>query len=152
LGTNDYIADSINTKVSVIQFPDSAGVSCGFSYQNFRIPKSLNDYGIAFINYDLGVLENSPCDTLGSIGVVEVEAATKKIITKNYGNILTIYHHENLPISVGLYDIQGKLLHTYAPSLYHTINLNNYAAGMYFLQISNEYDELIETLKANAVR
>jgi hypothetical protein len=103
---------------------------------------SLIDYDQACSKYDAQVANSSG---------IQKQVLTK-IVTLSQDNVLYLYHHQNLPISVGLYDIQGKLLHTYAQSLYHIINLNNYAAGMYFLQISNEYDELIETLKANAVR
>jgi hypothetical protein len=139
-GANGYISDNINTKVSVIQFPDNAGTSCGFSYQNLTMPKTMNNSNRTFnlvTNYDLGVLENSPCDTLGSIGVVEVGGKKEMQITPTLPNAYTVQFTGDAtkyPIEITLTDALGKNIANYtATSPELNIDLTKYAQGIYFI-------------------
>ena len=73
-------------------------------------------------------------------------ANTGKIVVEKEGNTLYLYHKLGEPISVGLYDVQGRLLKTYPDYGYQILNLNGYAAGIYMVRVSTE-GETIETLK-----
>jgi WD40 repeat protein len=134
-GPNGYISDNINTKVSVIQFPDNAGTSCGFSYQSFSLletPSSSYCFYNTITNYDLGVLENSPCDTLGSTGVALPPTQTPLAIKKTGETTYQITTTK--PTTLTLTDALGRQLRTIkAEAGNTTIDLNNYAQGVYFI-------------------
>jgi len=58
--------------LGVINNPDSLGAACNFNPYGLYIGTNCNRQGlINYINYDLGPLVNSPCDTLTTTGLSE---------------------------------------------------------------------------------
>ncbi|MBK7886309.1 MAG: hypothetical protein IPJ86_03120 [Bacteroidetes bacterium] len=108
----NYIKDSVNTTLSVIQNPDHLGTACNFQLNGFSLGNSKVNVGLPNSpNYNLGAWVGSPCDTL-SVGIVKHTAtdfhlspnpAHDKITISTFGDI-----HK---VKLQLRNLQGQLLH-----------------------------------------
>ena len=70
--------------LGIINNPDSLGSACNFNPYGLYIGTNCNRQGlINYINYDLGPLVNSPCDTLTTTGLSENPAKPKISLAPN---------------------------------------------------------------------
>jgi hypothetical protein len=81
-GPPDTIGD-FNTHLSTIEFPDSAGTACNFQLWSVPLGRVYYDGLGSAPNYYLGPLENSPCDTLLTTGLSELNPTSQITLAPN---------------------------------------------------------------------
>ena len=138
--TGAFILDSINTKASVIQNPDGIGTACNLTYNSFNMNCAINnngDTGITphHINYDLGVVEASVCDSLFGVGVVALPARTSGLAVRSLGGGQYVVGFGAGTAELRLTDATGNELRRFAcTGTEQLIDLSSYAQGIYFLR------------------
>ena len=98
-------SNNIGDKVSVIQYPDSGGLACGFAREHFQIAGCLGAYLISnHLHYELN--GNGQCDT--PVVINEQQAAVSPLLTPNPtgGEIMLL--SGGLSELFVLYDLQGR--------------------------------------------
>jgi hypothetical protein len=131
--------------LSVINFPDSAGLACDFQPWSFYLGGKRTYWGLPNNpDYDLGPLVGSPCDTL--VGISETQPSI------NNPSLNIFYHPDwqtafiNASNLIGtngtmeIFDVQGKMVHQEDIQIgngNYTFNFNmtGMAVGMYFVNL-----------------
>jgi hypothetical protein len=138
----DTVFVTVNTYLSVINEPDSLGVSCNYvglgQYLNgFRTYAGLpND-----VNLALGPLNGSICDTL-SVGLSEVKDVIpiQAFPNPSTGNFTMNIKQEAIPkegFAYVIYSLQGQLIQEGVFKARTTlINLSAFESGMYLLNVT----------------
>ena len=106
--------------LNVINSPDSFGLACDFTPHSFKINHDCYTFNIpSFPNYDLGVLEGSPCDTIVNIptGLQPPNSHSFRISPNPATTWLNIVYETSADGLFELFDINGKRVA--ATSLYH---------------------------------
>jgi hypothetical protein len=81
---NPFVLDSGNAYLGVIQSPNLSGVSCNFDRYGLYLNGYKSDFHLpSQINYDLGPLENSPCDTLITTSLSELNPTPQITLAPN---------------------------------------------------------------------
>jgi hypothetical protein len=134
--------DSLSTNLSVINSPDSSGISCNFTPYAFGLKNRKSYLGIPNIpNYNLGVLENVNCDSILGTGII----ANNRIDFKLYPNPSSnscIIDLNNIPerkCRATLCTIEGQIVKDISilPSIRRTyLELSELHAGVYFVKVS----------------
>lgn len=137
--------------LSVINYPDSSGPSCGFFLNGFFVGRGTNgSYLSQAPNYDLGPIDGSSCDTLGIDTRPADPDTTVKVTQDIWPEQLKVYPNpvqEQVIIESGrgmevtayhLYDLQGKVLQESVfknplPSM--EINIIDIPPGHYILEV-----------------
>ncbi|MFM2157395.1 MAG: hypothetical protein RL516_2144 [Bacteroidota bacterium] len=141
----------INSNISVINYPDSAGAACDFQPFSFNLGGHRAYYGLPNNpNYELGPLVGSPCDSL-TVGIIE---------TVGYKNNITVYYDVNWQVAFvnakglrgkkfafELYNINGQLIQQQQGMLdseYYTNNLSlvGVADGLYVVRLKTDKEVL----------
>ncbi|MEP7169732.1 MAG: T9SS type A sorting domain-containing protein [Bacteroidota bacterium] len=134
----------------VINYPDSAGLSCDFSLHGFALPPNYGgNTGLPnFPNYRLGRLNGSPCDTLTAISYAESNNVELKILPNpNEGNFIIKYslpHNRNGTLEI--YNILGlKIYSLYLPewSIMQRIDVSNLPSGIYICKLKSQDEHLV---------
>ena len=128
--------------LNVINEPDSLGLLCAFTPHSY----SLTDHGYtfnipSFPNYDLSVLEGSPCDTIVNIPTLtsELKKPSFRITPNPVSYWLNIIYQSPDDALLELFDINGHRVA--AMSLYHyfknrLINVSALPAGVYLATVT----------------
>ena len=97
----------------VINEPDKLGLACDFVQRGVELP-SYHAYGLPnHPNFALGALKGSPCDTLKSVGVQDIDNQEIVQIYPNPTNdILSISVANNNPATLIIKDISGRVMET----------------------------------------
>ena len=136
--TGAFILDSINTKASVIQNPDGIGTACNLTYNSFNMNYPLGIYGMvgSSVNYDLGVVEASVCDSLFGVGVVALPARTSGLAVHSLGGGQYVVGFGAGTAELRLTDATGNELRQFAcaAGTEQLIDISSYAQGIYFLR------------------
>lgn len=136
-----------DTVVHVIDKPDLFGSSCELIQNSFF----LSDYNAClpnFPNYDLGPLQNSPCDslTLSSID----STITVHISPNPTSDWLNIEYNSPIDeLQLRLFDVSGRLItemSLYPYFLSRAINISHFANGVYVYRVDDE-KKIIKTGK-----
>jgi hypothetical protein len=81
---NPFVVDSGNAYLGVIRSPNLPGIACNFDRYGLYLNGYKSDFHLpSQINYDLGPLENSPCDTLITTGLSEQSTKPKITLAPN---------------------------------------------------------------------
>ncbi|MBX7240946.1 MAG: T9SS type A sorting domain-containing protein [Bacteroidia bacterium] len=139
-----YISSGQNTRspyLHVIHAPDSAGVACNVEQRAITLIKPTASNLPSNPNYRLGPVDGSGCDTLGIDNiVVSVEGGLLWEGVKLYPNPSTgtITIEKASGGTLGLYDIQGKLLLSRGiKSEKETLSLGNLPEGLYIWRVED---------------
>ena len=141
----------INSNISVINYPDSAGAACDFQPFSFNLGGHRAYAGLPNNpNYELGPLVGSPCDTL-TVGITEAVG---------YKNNITVYYDVNWQtafvnakglrgknFTFELYNINGQIIQQqqgFLDSEYYTNNLSlvGVADGLYVVRLKTDKEVL----------
>lgn len=141
----------INSNISVINYPDSAGAACDFQPFSFNLGGHRAYIGLPNNpNYELGPIVGSPCDTL-TVGITEAVG---------YKNNITVYYDVNWQMAFvnakglrgkkfafELYNINGQLIQQQQGMLdseYYTNNLSlvGVADGLYVVRLKTDKEVL----------
>ncbi len=133
------VFDHRNMNLSVIQNPNNPGVSCNFDTLAFHLGGHRAYGGLPnMVNYNLGPLIGSPCDTL-TVGVSEKKDKNDQInIFPNPAtNNVTISSNNNFNIKLILYDLDGRETLKYSSdfSRNYSISLSNIPNGVYIMSV-----------------
>jgi hypothetical protein len=128
--------------LNLINSPDSLGFACDFTPHSFKINYDCYTFNIpSFPNYDLGALENSPCDTIVNIptGLHPLNSSSFRISPNPATTWLNIVYETSADGLFELFDINGKRVA--ATSLYHyfknrLIDVSNLPAGVYLATVT----------------
>ena len=146
---------TINSNLSVINFPDSLGAACDFQLFNFNLGGYRAYWGLPNNpDYELGAWVGSPCDTL-SVGLTpnpspEARGAWMQAWYNHEWNMI----HVNAAQLKGkkgmlrLFDMEGRIVfekpaEVIAGGYFTTeINMENLARGVYVVNLVTEQDKI----------
>jgi hypothetical protein len=147
-----------NYAIDVINYPDSAGVSCDVQLRQIDFNATFGSSGsnISILphypNYWLGALTGSPCDTLVGVGVNNPEEVKLSVAP----NPITDYFTLSFPVhndegtlevinSLGEIVIQTSV----SPwSQFKKLNLRNFPSGLYFCKMKwKEKQAVVRVMK-----
>jgi hypothetical protein len=149
----DTAYNQFNSNLSVINFPDSAGVSCGFVPHGFSLGGYRAYAGLPNNpNYDLGPLIGSGCDTITAISEAHSNSATNLFVFNNSEWDITFVNAKNLKGMTGIlicYDIQGREIFKeplQTTNGYYTKDLatHSFSPGIYMVQLITDKEKLCQ--------
>lgn len=133
--------DSLNMYIGVINNPDSAGLQCNFAPYSVYLGGHRSFFGLPnMLNYNLGSLTGSPCDTLTGVNTLNTNTTQLNLCPNpatNHVNI-TYQFKTNEQALFTLYNSMGQevvrktLYGAFKSLLLHT---NTYHAGMYYYKV-----------------
>lgn len=147
----DTAYSQINTNLSVINMPDSAGFACDFQPYSFYLGGSRTYAGLPNNpNYDLGPLIGSGCDTITAISEAHSNSATNLFVFNNSEWDIAFVNAKNLKGKTGIlicYDIQGREIFKEAwqtTNGYYTKDLatHSFSPGIYMVQLITDKEKL----------
>jgi hypothetical protein len=136
----------INSNLSVIEEPDSAGAACSFQPYSFSLGGQRTYWGLPNLpNYNLGPLPGSTCDSL-TVGVQEPVYAAPDIQLNAWWHsdwqrlIINASGLKKNKATIITYDMQGRLLlqqevSTMPPYLYYELNAATLSDGVYIVEL-----------------
>ncbi|MBK7967044.1 MAG: hypothetical protein IPK10_18400 [Bacteroidetes bacterium] len=95
--------------ISVINYPDSAGVSCNFVQQQLQLVANYTGTFPHFPNYRLGPATGSLCDTL-TVGIATNTIGVQKSYYSNGNIVIELIGNFNQNLSYRLYSSSGQLV------------------------------------------
>ncbi|MFZ9942233.1 MAG: T9SS type A sorting domain-containing protein [Bacteroidia bacterium] len=145
----DSIRNYINENLSVINLPDSLGVSCSFQPFSFYLGGKRTYIGLPNNpDYQLGPLSGSICDTLTAISELPIKQYLVNIYPNPVFNYTTVTGTEKIN-SISIFDISGQTINEIelaTQQFYsYSLNLEKYPPGIYFVTIKS--DSFVETKK-----
>jgi hypothetical protein len=134
--------------LNVINSPDSLGIACNFLPHSFVISHDCyGDVPPSFPNYDLGAIEDSPCDTIVNIptGLQPLYPPSFRISPNPVSSWLNIVYQSGEDAFLRLFDINGKQVA--AGSLYHyfrnrLFDVSSLPAGVYLASVVQKGKEI----------
>jgi hypothetical protein len=149
--SNQYYIENMN--LSVINSPDSAGLTCDFQPYSFYLGGKRTYWGLPNNpDYDLGPLVGSPCDTLVSINepVSSNNAEMFVYYTSSWQTaFINAQHLTGSRYKLEIFDLMGKSIFRESGALnppYFTKNLNcnSFATGVYTVVLITEKGRLVK--------
>jgi len=143
-----------NMNLSVINSPDSIGLSCNFMPFSFYLGGHRTYYGLPNNpNYSLGPLQGSICDTLG-LGILEVNWQSAIHVYPNPVHDILRIQAENLygrSCKVFIRNILGQIIQKSDQEIYNgrldlILNFEAFPSAMYFISIETEKDKLVQKI------
>jgi hypothetical protein len=151
---DDTLYNTVNNNLSVINYPDSPGVSCQFQPFIFNLGAGRTYWGLPNNpDYELGPVAGSLCDTVLTIGTKEL-AQSK--------NELSVFYHADWQVFfvnaqnikgknclLQIFDLNGREVFsstkkTQPPYFTEDINLSSLSNGMYFVKLQTEKESLVK--------
>jgi hypothetical protein len=148
----DSLFNTTNNNLSVINYPDSPGVACGFAPFSFNLGAGRCYWGLPNNpDYELGADTNSMCDTVTSIR--DLQSVVEK-------EMLHMFYHPQWEIafinaeglrgkkySLGVFDLMGRKIYKEEGALsssYFTKDLRcgEFAGGLYVVTLRTEKEVL----------
>lgn len=136
----DSVHTIVNENLSVINFPDSAGVACDFQPYSFYLGGNRTYYGLPNNpHYELGPLIGSICDSL-SVGLSKPTPVWDYKLFPNpcYNKTnLEVNTSRNITGSYQVFTATGiEITKQIKLESFNSIDLSNQATGVYFVRIS----------------
>ncbi|MBK7681137.1 MAG: T9SS type A sorting domain-containing protein [Bacteroidetes bacterium] len=143
----------VNTHLSVINYPDSAGLSSDFQLLSFPLAGHRTYRGLPHNpNYEMGPLVGSPCDTL-TVGITENDEKNEVFFQAWYNSEWNMIHVNASKLKgksgvLRLFDVEGRVVVDRKVSVinggYFTteIFMNGIAAGVYIVSLVTEKDKV----------
>ncbi len=138
-GRNNGSSDSLDYKLSVINYPDSVGLACDIRPHSIWLGGHRARGGLPNLpHYELGPLVGSACDTLTGIAPSPHEDSfSLKVYPNPASNQLTISSGQlanGKVVTVTVYDVLGKT-QLQEKTTATTFDISALAAGIYMLQV-----------------
>ena len=148
-GATDTSTSLLNKNLSVINFPDNYYLDSDFDTATISLGGESSFSGLPNMpNYNLGALEGSPCDTL-SVGINNATAMEAEI--KIYPNPVTDFIYIKSEIEQKYYytikNIFSEKLLSGVLYAEEKIHIKQLASGVYFLELSDVNNHVIQTEK-----
>jgi hypothetical protein len=137
----DTTYNMYNMNLSVIEYPNNPGVSCGLQPYSFYLGGARTYFGLPNNpNYFLGPELGSGCDTITSVNELSSAIHITKIFPNPVRDILTVnYFLENGKAGeLELFSMQGQLLYKKFLPVYsysQELNVRSYNPGIYTIRI-----------------
>jgi hypothetical protein len=149
-----YVAPSSTSRcLHIIEEPDKKASECKFTLNALQLPYYNQSSLLHSPNFRLGALEGSPCDTLGSVSIVDPDEDSGAGF-RLYPNPATaqvtleldrwLSHDRN--IQVRILSVTGQLMYegTLPAFAYiHTIPLAAFTPGLYFTQVLDHNGQIL---------
>lgn len=138
----DSVRNYVNENLSVINSPDSLGISCDFTPFSFYLGGKRTYIGLPNNpNYDLGPVIASICDTLTAVQNLEIRDSKIVVFPNPFYNKLSFH-----PIYSSTEKILIKVLNEIGETVFEKetilkdqeVDLRNLTKGVYFLNIRSE--------------
>ncbi|MEO8151352.1 MAG: T9SS type A sorting domain-containing protein [Bacteroidia bacterium] len=136
-----YVGSStVIRKASVINYPDSAGLSCNFTDTSFNLNPGLtflhgNKIGMPNFNCSyFRMVNGSSCNT----GISEIQNNAIKVFPNPFTDNFTISLNKKEPVELTLYDIPSRKLLQQKFTTSTTINTSQLARGIYIYEVRND--------------
>jgi len=149
---SDSLNNNFNQNLSVINFPDSAGLACGFSPFSFNLGGNETYWGLPNNpEYDLGPLSGSSCDTIVGINEPATVALAAELFVYYAPDWQTAFINANklrgTQYHLEVFDLMGKSIFRESGKIsppYFTKNLicNGYSKGMYIVNLQTDQERL----------
>ena len=147
----DSVFNTVNNNLSVINYPDSPGVACGFVPFSFNLGAGRCYWGLPNNpDYELGAVVNSMCDTVMQVGSMQLAVGNNSRLHVFYhaGWQVAFINAEGLKgmrFYLQVYDLFGRIIFSDEGSLnseYYTKDLNcdGFAEGMYIVTLQTGPD------------
>ncbi|MBL7915503.1 MAG: T9SS type A sorting domain-containing protein [Bacteroidia bacterium] len=149
----DTAYSQVNTNLSVINMPDSAGFACDFQPYSFYLGGSRTYAGLPNNpNYDLGPLVGSGCDTITAISETHSEPAINLYVYHDSMWEIAFVNAKILKGKTGIlicYDIQGREIFKeplQTTNGYYTKDLatHSFSPGIYMVQLITDKEKLCQ--------
>jgi len=147
----DTTYNMYNTNLSVINSPDSAGLTCDYQAYSVHLPTCRTYIGLPNNpDYELGKLAGSPCDTL-SVGIAETIKNTSELFVYYASDWQKAFINakglQGKIYNLQVFDLSGKLIYQQqgnTESGYFTKDLpmEGLASGMYIINLKTEKEKL----------
>jgi hypothetical protein len=156
-GCFDYLycastIDTINSNLSVINFPDSLGSSCDFQPYSFYLGGHKAYYGLPNNpNYELDTLHGSPCDTLTAVGLNDLFPSNKELKLYYDKTWQTVFVNaeelQGRKATLEFYNINGQLMErisseTDGSYFSKSSSFSSQADGVYIVRLSTDKEVL----------
>jgi len=135
---NNGSSDSLDYKLSVINYPDSVGLACDIQPHSIWLGGHRARGGLPNLpHYELGALAGSACDTLTGIKELGTQSNTLLVYPNPASKQLAISNRQlaiGKVVTVTVYDVLGKV-QLQQKITTNTIDVSTLAAGIYMLQV-----------------
>jgi hypothetical protein len=133
--------DSLNTHLSVINYPNMNGISCNFTPYNVPLNYGRTVGGLPNIpNYELGSLLGSSCDTITNLIEQKKNDFHFEIYPNPNHGKLTINYKGDEDFDVNLFNLEGRIIkQTKDVKLKNFIwDISDLTDGIYFIQVKSD--------------
>jgi hypothetical protein len=149
----DTLFTTINSYLSVINYPDSLGLACDFQPFSFYLGGARTYYGLPNNpDYELGAWVGSPCDTL-TVGITENGEKDDVFFQAWYNPEWNMIHVNASKLKgksgvLRLFDVEGRVVVERKVDVikggYFTgeIGMNGILAGVYIVSLTTEKDKV----------
>lgn len=139
-GAPNYVYSEVNTHLCVINNPNEVGLACDFDTLTIDLNSKRTLLGLPnMVNYNLGALTGSPCDTITSASVYEIENKNEFMIYPNPANdFISIQSKlsDITNINIEIFSASGgKLLEKHMQSSQLNIPIDAFPKGIYFVLV-----------------
>jgi hypothetical protein len=145
--------NTVNSNLSVINTPDSAGTACNFQLFSFPLGGNRTYRGLPHNpNYEMGRLVGSPCDTL-TVGIAENSVKEEVFFQAWYNHEWNMIHVNAAQLKgkkgvLRLFDMEGRIVfekpaEVIAGGYFTTeINMSGLANGVYMVNLVTEQEKI----------
>jgi len=133
----------INKNLSIIESPDVPGVGCGFVPAALPLDTGIMTWGITDqVNYALGALEGSPCDTLSGGGTAVVGLSPEASVVLHPNPAKQEWRLSGLQerdYAYSVFDAMGREVQSglWTAGAPHRISAINMPSGWYVVQVQH---------------
>jgi hypothetical protein len=146
----DTLYNAMNNNLSVINYPDSAGIACDFQPFSFNLGAGRCYYGLPN-NPDYEMPSIAPCDSLTGIEQLAGLNNSELFVYYHSGWQIAFINAKELRgknYSLSVYDLMGKEVYREEgkANRYFTVDLNcaEFASGMYIVRLQTEKEKLVK--------
>lgn len=153
-----YMGTSCTARyLHVVNSPDSAGLACNFVQRQIQLPSWRRSGPNNLLNYALGALPGSPCDSLGlGTGATEISDNEEITVFPNPADQeVTVRFRQPFIGVIELYNAQGILCQSFpsaSEGVLISLDISALPAGLYFLCAKDERGKTFGTKRIATVK
>ncbi|MBP7399853.1 MAG: T9SS type A sorting domain-containing protein [Chitinophagales bacterium] len=133
-----------STTLCVINDPDIAGTECNFDLLSVNIGSRIVTNALPNMpNYNLGVMEKSGCDTIGTTAINTININALQLYPNPAHNYIYLKQAPSGMVQIHIVDIYGKEVLHFNQQSTDVINISTLPSGLYFITIAQENAMLI---------
>jgi hypothetical protein len=151
---NSGSVDSLDYKLTVINYPDSVGLACDIRPHSIWLGGHRARGGLPNLpHYELGALTGSMCDTLTALPPQPINTKTLKVYPNPASRQLTINCPQlriGQPVTVKVYDVLGQevLSETIQYKIPFQLSVTALSHGLYVVQVQqNNFNGIVRFVK-----